>query len=79
MKTINGMHPDAVAWFNWLESEEGKSSANPQTLFLPPKQGEFLKNRLWRAFMAGVKHGERKGSSFEPLDATVQNHQGGGA
>jgi len=43
------------AWPDWIESEEGKRCANPKTLNLDYRQGEFLENRLWAAFVAGMK------------------------
>lgn len=43
------------AWPDWIESEEGKRCADPKTLNLDYRQGEFLENRLWAAFVAGAK------------------------
>ncbi len=41
----------------WIESEEGKTSSDPITLNLDPKQSQFLKNRLYRSFCAGIRSG----------------------
>lgn len=46
-------HPLAVAWDKWLESEEGKKVANPDTL--GSHAGPYLENRLRVAFMAGTQ------------------------
>ncbi len=44
-------------WNKWRESEEGKSCGNVETLKAPKDQEQFLRNRLWRAFMAGCHAG----------------------
>jgi hypothetical protein len=43
-------------WLDWIKSEEGKRCADPATLKLDYRQGEFLENRLWAAFVAGAKY-----------------------
>lgn len=40
-------HPDAIAWEEWLNSEEGKKCTEGSA------EGVYLQNRLWKAFMAG--------------------------
>lgn len=40
-------HPAAIALEKWFESDEGKKCCEGTTV------GEFLRNRLYRAFMAG--------------------------
>lgn len=47
-------HPDAIAWDAWLLSEEA------QQCLAGSASGEYLQNRLWLAFMAGVRAGEGK-------------------
>jgi hypothetical protein len=49
-----------TAWKHWLESDEGKSTSNPFTL--PPGENarQYLKNRLERAFQAGIRAAERQ-------------------
>jgi hypothetical protein len=41
------LHPDVIAWRAWLNSEDGKNCRAGVA------HGEYLKNRLWFAFMAG--------------------------
>lgn len=51
-------HPLAVAWDEWLTSEEGRSAAQWESL---PKNGtanRYLENRLSRAFNAGASTAE---------------------
>lgn len=43
----------AEAWNAWLKSDMGQKCATP------PADGEYLKNRLWWAFMAGYKAAEK--------------------
>jgi hypothetical protein len=52
-----------TAWKHWLESDEGKSTSNPFTL--PPGENarQYLKNRLERAFQAGIRAAERRDRS----------------
>lgn len=40
-------HLDVIAWEEWLDSKEGHECSEGAA------SGEYLKNRLWRAFMAG--------------------------
>jgi hypothetical protein len=40
-------HPDVIAWNEWKSSPEG------MVTFEGTAQGSYLRNRLWRAFMAG--------------------------
>lgn len=47
--------PSHGPWPDWIASEEGKKCADPYTLDLAYRMGEFLENRLWHAFMAGMK------------------------
>lgn len=44
-------HPDAIAWAKWINSREGFQCLSGRT------SGEYLENRLWRAFMAGRGYG----------------------
>lgn len=37
------------AWDTWIASDEGQTCSNERGCF-----GEYLRNRLWRAFMAGA-------------------------
>ena len=41
-------HPVVKAWEVWRDSDDGKMCAEGQIA------GQYLENRLWRAFMAGV-------------------------
>jgi hypothetical protein len=41
-------HPAVKAWQKWLNSTEG------QDCLLPGASGQYLENRLWKAFMAGT-------------------------
>lgn len=47
-------HSDQKAFEEWLESKEGKECIAGQT------QGEYLKNRIWYAFMAGRRSFEKE-------------------
>jgi hypothetical protein len=42
-------HPDVEAWENWERSGEGQLCLNGSA------SGQYLRNRLWKAFMAGRK------------------------
>lgn len=51
--TDNGKpHPLAVAWDEWLSSDEGQIARDASTL---PRNANYLENRLHRAFTAGAK------------------------
>lgn len=52
-------HPLAIAWEEWLASDEGKAAANPDTLPVITSGRQFLENRLKRAFDAGVAAAEK--------------------
>lgn len=43
------------AWQEWLVSDAGEVASNPRTLPSTPSARNYLENRLWAAFMAGVK------------------------
>jgi hypothetical protein len=43
------------AWQDWIESEEGKRTANISTLPVGERGGQYLENRLWAAFIAGAQ------------------------
>lgn len=47
-------HPLAIAWDEWLASDEGQAARDANTL---PHGSIYLENRLYRAFMAGAKAG----------------------
>lgn len=49
-------HPDEIAWDKWLESDEGKKCTDGAGVFT-----DYLRNRLYRAFNAGIKHGKELG------------------
>lgn len=48
----------AQEWNRWIAGDEGKQTSDVRTL---PRSGgsQFLENRLWRAFQAGVKAAEK--------------------
>ena len=51
-------HPSAIALDEWIESEEGQTCSEGTTY------GDYLRNRLYRAFMAGWNaRDSRKGRS----------------
>jgi hypothetical protein len=41
------MQPDVIAWQKWRQSKEGIECCAGMA------QGQYLENRLWRAFLAG--------------------------
>ena len=43
----------AQAWRRWLAGNEGRLASDPKTL--PSNEPRYLENRLWQAFMAGIK------------------------
>lgn len=49
----------AFAWNVWSESEEGRECEEPTTLYAHPEARQYLRNRLWRAFMAGADAGRK--------------------
>lgn len=46
-------HEAAAAWEEWKKTTEAEQCLDGQT------SGVFLHNRLWRAFMAGIKAAEQ--------------------
>jgi hypothetical protein len=50
-KEITRRHPLAIAWDEWLASKEGQQCAEGRPT------GEYLENRLHRAFEAGTQAG----------------------
>jgi hypothetical protein len=46
-------HPLAIAWDEWLASDEGQQARAANTL--PHNTNHYLENRLHRAFEAGIK------------------------
>jgi len=52
MSTAVQKHPDVIAWEKWKESKEGKSCLEGRA------EGQYLENRLWRAFMEGRREGK---------------------
>jgi hypothetical protein len=52
-------HPEAVAFDEWLLSEEGQRCSDRHGLggSVLLMEDTYLKNRLWYAFMAGVAAG----------------------
>ena len=48
----------ARQWNEWIESPDGKSCADIESLNVPEHQRQYLKNRLWHAFTEGAKAGE---------------------
>lgn len=58
-------HPLAIAWDEWLATDEGQSCANIYTVSRVNPQ--YLENRLHRAFDAGVKAQEANEHSLGDL------------
>lgn len=48
------MSGPARSWLEWIESENGKKCSDAASLGIPPEKAEYLKNRLWHAFTAGM-------------------------
>jgi len=46
-------------WYEWLNSPEGKGCADGTT------HGQWLENRLWYAFVAGMKAGWAQAEAAE--------------
>ena len=44
-------------WYDWLESEEGKQATKPDICLIGHQRSQYLENRLWLAFTAGMKAG----------------------
>lgn len=51
-------HPEVITWEKWLESAEGAEAAKASTLPANSTGDYYLKNRLWRAFQAGIDAGK---------------------
>lgn len=47
-------HPLAIAWDEWLASDEGKKASDPSTLTRTLSARSYLENRLQRSFNAGA-------------------------
>jgi hypothetical protein len=48
----------AAKWKEWIQSDEGRKAANPETLGTTLSARNYLENRLWHAFTAGAKAAE---------------------
>jgi hypothetical protein len=53
------MCPEQKAVEDWFDSYEGKSCSDPITLGCDAMQSSFLRNRLWKAFTAGLDAGAK--------------------
>jgi hypothetical protein len=51
---MNG-EQQAKAWKTYIESDEGKKASDPNTLGSTLSARNYLENRLWHAFNAGVQ------------------------
>ena len=51
----------ADAWREWLHTQEGRGCDDAETLRATEYPNAYLRNRLWRAFMAGAKAAEKLG------------------
>ena len=49
--------PGEGPWYDWLASDEGKAATKPDVCLIGHNRSEYLENRLWRAFTAGMKAG----------------------
>jgi len=47
-----------AAWQEWLNSEDGRKAANPETLGTSLSARQYLENRLNSAFQAGIRAAE---------------------
>jgi hypothetical protein len=50
--------PGKGPWYDWLDSSEGQQATKQEDCLL---RGNYLENRLWRAFIAGMKAGFEQG------------------
>lgn len=48
----------AAAWNEWIDSAEGQRYTDPVTIGAPESARQYIRNRLWWAFMAGVRAAE---------------------
>jgi hypothetical protein len=53
------MNEEAKAVGDWFASEEGERCSDPTTLGADKGQDRYLRNRLWKAFSAGIDAGKR--------------------
>ena len=53
--------PNKGPWYDWLESAEGKTATTPDICLVGRGRNQYLENRLWRAFTAGMKAGFEQG------------------
>jgi len=65
-----GRHPAAIAWDQWIESEEGRGCWKPYN-FLTNSGGQYLENRLALAFQAGWRAAEKENALMERPNETT--------
>ena len=53
------MNPEQKAIDAWFDSTEGKRFSDAESLNCSEGQGQYLRNRLLRAFQAGMEAGEK--------------------
>lgn len=56
IKQINvHKNPIVIEWEKWILSEEEFSCSDPTKIMAPSDQRQYIENRLYRAFLAGVR------------------------
>ena len=53
------MNDETSDYDKWTNSEEGVSAAKIETLGGKPENAQYLRNRLWKAYMAGYAAGRK--------------------
>lgn len=63
-------------WYDWLESEEGKAAMDVGILVNCGSR-QYLENRLWRAYTAGMKKGfEQASGKVDEIEAQRYDNLG---
>ena len=53
------MCDETESYNQWSESDAGKAATNAETIGAPKENEQYLRNRLWKAYMAGHASGRK--------------------
>lgn len=65
-------HPLVVSFSEWLQSDQGQSCSDP-SFCISLRYRQYLENRLWHAFQAGVAAQEKlSGAAHRPTAKVIK-------
>lgn len=70
------MNAEQKAIDEWFASEEGKQCCDAETLETPQYQRQYLRNRLWKAFVAGMGAGKQinRGATLSAVEKFLKEN-----